>query len=239
MTTSSSGPGRILLVEDDEVVRDLHNAVLIGAGYDTRTAGTLAELRAHTGRSKFDIILLDLRLPDGNALDVIPELRGMTRAGIVVATSSRDQQDRLSGLESGADDYLEKPIHPRELLARIRNLSTRLNGAADSPGRDTVFHFEGWTADLVSRKIAFRDGRDVHLTESEFRLLEALIRQDGKPIHRERLVTLISDDEEITTRAVDKVVYRTRVKLHAYIGNAAPLIETVHGFGYRLVARRL
>jgi DNA-binding response OmpR family regulator len=239
VTPPKADEARVLLVEDDEIPRDLHNAVLLGAGFDTATAGTLAELRDQVGRSRFDVVLLDLRLPDGNALEIIPEIRQNTSAGIIVATSSRDEHDRLAGLEGGADDFLIKPVHPRELLARIRNLLTRLRATAALATTDTLHRFEGWTADMVARKISFQDGRDVHLTESEFRLLEALIKGEGKPIHRDRLVALISDDEEVTTRAVDKVVYRTRIKLHTYLGNAAPLIETVHGYGYRFIAKRV
>lgn len=238
MASSLEQAGRVLLVEDDEIARDLHNAVLLGAGFETETAGSLADVRDRIASTRFDIVLLDLRLPDGNGLDIIADIRASTSAGVIVATSSQNEHDRLIGLEAGADDYLLKPLHPRELLARIRNLLTRLR-SADESATPTIYRFEGWTADLVSRKVTFRNGADEHLTESEFRLLEVLIKNHGKPVHRDRLVSLISDDEEITTRAVDKVVYRTRLKLHAHLGNAAPLIETVHGYGYRFIARAL
>lgn len=239
VTQGRTDPGRVLLVEDEATVRELHDAILVSAGFVTEVAETLAEMHRCLGAARFDIVLLDLRLPDGNALDAIPRIRATTSAGIIVATSSRDGGDRLAGLENGADQFLEKPIHPRELLARVRNVIGRLRAVdAALPGH-AVHRFEGWTADLPARKVRFNDGRDVHLTDGEFRLLEALIRNLGKPVHRDRLITLLSDDDEATARAVDKAVYRTRLKMHAFLGHATPLIETVHGFGYRLVARPL
>ncbi|MFC3228093.1 response regulator transcription factor [Marinibaculum pumilum] len=236
--SEQSEQGRILLVEDEPTVRDLHDAILVSAGFATRVADNLAEMRRELRRSRYDIVLLDLRLPDGNALDAIPEIRANTSAGIIVATSSRDQGERLSGLERGADQFLEKPIHPRELLARVRNVIGRLR-TPDGSQEALVYRFEGWTADLLARKVTFADGGDVHLTDREFRLLEALIRNGDRPVHRERLIALLSGDDEATDRAVDKVVYRTRLKLHEHLGNNAPLIETVHGYGYRLIARSL
>ncbi|MEQ8348018.1 MAG: response regulator transcription factor [Sneathiellaceae bacterium] len=239
MTQGRIEPGRILLVEDEPTVRELHDAILVSAGFQTEVAETLAAMHERLGASRFDVVLLDLRLPDGNALDAIGRIRSTTSAGIIVATSSRDGDDRLTGLENGADQFLQKPIHPRELLARVRNVIGRLRSAAPAEQAAPVHRFEGWTADLMARRIVFNDGREIHLTDGEFRLLEALIRNLGKPVHRERLIALLSDDEEATLRAVDKAVYRTRLKMHAVLGSAVPVIETVHGFGYRLVARPL
>jgi len=236
--SEQSEEARILLVEDEPTVRDLHEAILVSAGFATRVADNLADMRRELRRSRYDIVLLDLRLPDGNALDAIPEIRANTSAGIIVATSSRDQGERLAGLERGADQFLEKPIHPRELLARVRNVIGRLR-SPDGIQEALVYRFEGWTADLLARKVTFADGGDVHLTDREFRLLEALIRNGDKPVHRERLIALLSGDDDATERAVDKVVYRTRLKLHEHLGHNAPLIETVHGYGYRLIARSL
>ncbi|WP_142846180.1 response regulator transcription factor [Telmatospirillum sp. J64-1] len=239
MTGETRSKGRILLVEDEETVRDLHGAVLLSAGFETESAATLAELRRRIGSRRFDLVLLDLRLPDGNALDAVAEIRQTTSAGIIIATSSQDQKDRLEGLESGADEYLEKPVHPRELLARVNNLLGRLRDAGAVQGQSMVYRFEGWTVDLLARKVQFHAGGDVSLTENEFRLLEALIRNNGKPVHRDRLLSLWDDNEDITARAIDKAVYRMRLKLHAGLGQAAPLIETVHGYGYSFIARPL
>ena len=230
---------RVLLVEDEEITQVLHNAVLSGAGFETDIVTTVAELRNYIGRVKFDVVVMDLRLPDGNALEIVSEIRRNTSAGIIVVTSSRDRHDRWDGLERGADEYLEKPVHPRELLARVNNLVGRLQETRTEVAGDMVHRFEGWTVDLVARKVWFHKGGDVYLTEGEFRLLESLIRNLGKPVHRDRLLTLLSDDEEVTARAVDKAVYRVRIKLHAVLGSAAPLIETVRGFGYLLTATRL
>ncbi|MBB2202267.1 response regulator transcription factor [Gluconacetobacter tumulisoli] len=229
----------LLLVEDDEITRDLHSAVLIGAGFNVNTAGTLSELRRQIGHARFDVILLDLRLPDGNALELVSDLRSISSAGIIVITSNPAATDRLKGLESGADQYLEKPVHPRELVACVRNLSTRVRTAAFADKNAPVYYFEGWSVDLSARKVFANSGKSISLTENEFRILDAMIRNGSKPLHRDRILALMNDDEEITTRAVDKAIYRMRIKLRAVHDSSTPLIETVHGFGYRLTARRL
>lgn len=236
---NSSSPGRVLLVEDDAISRELHNAILLSAGFETEAVQSIAELLQTIKRSRFDIIILDLGLPDGNALDVVPEIRESTSAGIIVATASTDRDDRLAGLEGGADEFLEKPVHPRELLARVRNLAARLQSVRSEEAPGTTHHFEGWQVDLITRKVSFQNGNEVSLTTNEIRLLDTLIRNIGKPVHRDRLISIMSDDEDVTSRAVDKVVYRMRLKLHAFLGRSAPVIETVHSYGYRFIARRL
>ncbi len=230
---------RVLLVEDEETVLQLHGAVLVGAGCVVDEAPTLACFRDRIARSRYDIVLLDLCLPDGNALEAISEIRRGTSAGIIVATSNRDPDDRLTGLEQGADEYLEKPVHPRELVARVRNLAGRLAVVKREEKMELVHHFQGWSVDLAARTVRLHDGDTLQLTENEFRLLDVLIRNAAKPVHRERLLTALGSDEEATDRAVDKAIYRLRVKLHAVLGHATPLIETVHGFGYRFIAEIL
>ncbi|GBQ22156.1 response regulator transcription factor [Gluconacetobacter sacchari] len=229
----------LLLVEDDEITRDLYSAILIGAGFTVKTAGTLSELRQQAYQARFDIILLDLRLPDGNALELISELRNVSSAGIIVITSSAEATDRLKALESAVDQYLEKPLHPRELVACVRNLSFRIQGTKIADKGTTAYHFEGWSVDLSARKIFNSTGKSVSLTKNEFRILDALISNATKPLHRDRILFLMSDDEDITTRAVDKAIYRLRLKLQAVHNTTPSPIATVHGFGYRLTAKRL
>lgn len=233
-------PGiQVLLVEDEESTRQLHGAILVGAGCSVEEVATLAGLREKIAHSRFDIILLDLRLSDGNTLELVSEIRRVTSAGIIIATASPATEDRLKGLEQGADEYLQKPVHPRELVARVRNLAARLAATPRDAHAELVHHFEGWSVDLAARAVKFHNGESIHLTENEFRLLNLLIRNPSKPVHRERLLTMLDSDEGATERAVDKAIYRLRVKIHAILGGASPLIETVHGFGYKFVARRL
>jgi len=230
---------RVLLVEDDETTLRLHGAILVGAGCTVDEAASLARLRDRIASARYEIVLLDLCLPDGNALELISEIRRGTSAGIIVATSNHDPDDRLAGLERGADEYLQKPVHPRELVARVRNLAARLAGPPPDARAGLVHHFQGWSVDLAARTVSFHRGAAQHLTENEFRLLDVLIRNAPRPVHRERLLAVLGSDDEATDRAVDKAIYRLRVKLHAVLGHAAPLIETVHGFGYRFIAETL
>ena len=231
--------GRVLLVEDDEVVSGLHSAVLNSAGFETETVQNVEETQGLVGRRKFDVVLLDLNLPDGNGIGLVERIRRETSAGIIVITGTQDRRARLASLELGADGYLEKPVNPRELVVRVRNLMARLRSASEEGVDPAIRRFEGWTFNPIAREISFKDGEVARLTENEYRLLDILIRNTGLPVHRERLVAAICGDGGISDRAVDKLVYRTRVKLHEYLGSKAPLIETVHGFGYRFVAERV
>ncbi|MEQ8334065.1 response regulator transcription factor [Nisaea sp.] len=235
MTGFESDTGRILLVEDNDAARDILSAILVSAGYQTTTATTLAEARTHIEHEEFDVVVIDLQLPDGNGLSLINPVRQNSNAGIVVATASADFRNRLVGLESGADEYLEKPVHPRELVARIRNLMTRLEQRRSVP-EATRFEFDGWFIDLIARKVFFDSGASENLTESEFRIMEVLVRNCGHAVHRDRILAAMDEDGDATPRAVDKALYRTRLKLHAHLGSKANIIETVHGVGYRLVA---
>lgn len=230
---------RLLLVEDDEITRNLYTAILVGAAFHVTAVDTLFALRQQIAQTRFDIILLDLGLPDGNGLELISELRSASASGIIVITSSREATNRLKGLESGADQFLEKPLHPRELIACVRNLLTRLRPSTTNPKNTSVFYFDGWSVDLTLRKATSTNGNYIYLTENEFRILDAMIKNAPKPLHRDRILALLSDDEEITTRAVDKAIYRMRQKLKSIYDAPLPLIEAVHGFGYRLNAKRL
>ncbi|MBO1326096.1 response regulator transcription factor [Acetobacter sp. TBRC 12305] len=235
---ADTGMARVLIVEDDEITRNLYEAVLVGAGFATEAVGSLADLQARINQERFDVILLDLRLPDGNALKLVSKLRSTTSAGIIVVTSSSEAADRLKGLESGADEYVEKPLHPRELIARVRNLATRLHEIVRPVPGSPVHCFEGWTVDLEARNICLETGAKIHLTENEFRLLDILIRSAPKPVSRDRLLAGLRHDGTVTARAVDKAIYRIRSKLQRIRG-VMPLIETAHGLGYRLVDKQM
>lgn len=229
---------RVLLVEDEETTLAIHEAVLSSAGFETVAVRTLAELKVLIGKMKFDIILLDLRLPDGNSLDLVPEIRTRTSAGIIVATSSPDIQDRWRGLESGADEYLTKPVHPRELLARTSNLARRLTAAGTAMADENVHRFEGWSVDLAARRVSVSAGKEFSLTENEFRILEVLIRNVARPVHRDRLAAILNGEEN-SARAVDKTIYRLRLKFHAVLGRSALFIKTAQGVGYTLISRKV
>lgn len=238
--TNSIEDFQVLLADSDEAVLAAHRALLSDAGYSVDTITTRAQLCGRLDPAGFDVILLEPRLTDGSALDLIAEIRHRTSAGIIVVTANRDPDDRWHGLESGADDYLEKPVHPRDLLARLNNLIGRLHRVRETmPQADDLHRFEGWTADLIVRKIWSQTGGEVYLTGNEFRVLEVLIRSPTKPVHRDRLLAVLSDGDDITARAVDKTICRMRAKFAAILGDGRPLIKTIHGFGYLLVTKRL
>jgi len=216
---------RVLVVEDDaEVAASLH-ALLANDGYTPTVARSLAEARAADARS-FDVVLLDWRLPDGEGIDFLKELRKTSDVPVLMVTARVDVIDRVLGLEIGADDYVTKPVEPRELLARVK---ARLRGRTKEAAAPPLLEAHAIRVDLHSREVTFR-GTSVSLTKMELELLVLLLKNPGRVFSREELLNQVwGFDRAPTTRTVDTHVAVLRSKL------APDLIESVRGIGYRLV----
>jgi two-component system OmpR family response regulator len=222
-----------LLVEDDARLAALTREYLEGHGVvvtiasDGRTG--LTEAIAH----RFDVVLLDLMLPEKSGLDVCRELRGRSDVPIIVLTARGEEADRVLGLELGADDYLAKPYSPRELLARIRAVVRRARGRA-GPSLEVV-KVGGLVVDPGARRATY-DGRDLALTGYEFALLEALAKRAGRVLSREQLMEMARGNaEESFDRSIDVHVSRLRHKL-GDDPKRPRLLKTVRGAGYLLAA---
>ena len=188
---------------------------------------TAAELRARLPVLMPDIVLLDINLPDADGIALARELRLGEQCGLIFVTSRDSDEDVLSGLEAGGDDYVSKPINLRTLLARIRSVLRRT--------RETVITFDGWILDPVRRELFRPDGKMVELTSGEFNILAALASKMMQPLSRDFLLDVISnrDPREISGHTVDNLIVRLRRKMQ-YEGAAAP-IATVRGVGYALM----
>ena len=215
---------RVLIVEDDPMIGRAVASGLGGAGYavDWVRDGAAAELALANGT--YDLALLDLGLPRKDGLDV---LKGVRRAKLdvpVVIITARDAlSDRVAGLDSGADDYLVKPFDLDELLARVRAVIRRRAGRG-SP----EIAYGALTLDPVQRKVLFR-GTPVELSAREFAVLEALLRQPGAVVSRERLEDAVYGwGEEVGSNSVEVHLHHLRRKLDA------ALIRNVRGVGYRV-----
>jgi len=216
---------RILVVEDEHPIREGLVERLGREGYRATGAATLAEgmerLEIHP-----DLVVLDRRLPDGEGLDLLRELRRQGRRTPVIVLSARGQpEDRVEGLEDGADDYVTKPFHLRELVARVRAvLSRAAEGEEPEGGR---IRFGDYELDLGARLLRRGRGR-IALRKTEFDLLLYLARHPGRAIPRNELLDRVWGYERYpTTRTVDYHVLALRKKIDA--GH----IVTVHGIGYR------
>ena len=179
----------------------------------------------------FDVLLLDLMLPDANGLDLCRWVREKSTLPVIMLTAQGDPASRIVGLELGADDYLPKPFEPRELVARINAVLRRSGTARAAPAGDKspAQRFEGWVFDRLGRQLTSPQNVIVALSSAEFRLLCAFADNPRRVLSRERLLDLShSPGVDVTDRAVDLAVSRLRQKF----GDAAAIIRTVRGEGY-------
>ena len=227
-----------LLVDDDAELRTLVSDYLRGYGMRVTTAASGAALKhlLHAGGSApgdpYDVLLLDLMLPDANGLDLCRWVRGHSALPIIMLTAQGDPASRVVGLELGADDYLPKPFEPRELVARIGAVLRRSAGAVRGATPATRVRFKGWTFDRLARALHSPQQVVVALSAAEFRLLAAFVDHPRRVLGRDRLLELSRDGaDEITERAIDLAVSRLRQKLGDAPRDGA-LIRTVRGEGY-------
>jgi DNA-binding response OmpR family regulator len=223
---------RLLVVEDDPDIAASLRALLEREGYSVVQAGSIAEARVAL-REDLDGMLLDWRLPDGEGIDLLKEIRKTSDLPVLMVTARVDVIDRVLGLEIGADDYVTKPVEPRELLARLRARlrAHRRTGAAPSavPAPRRRIERSGVSLDLDTREVTF-EGRAIPTTRMEFGMLAVLLEHPGRVFSREELLNRVWGYERTpTTRTVDTHVVQLRTKLRP------ELIESVRGIGYRFV----
>jgi DNA-binding response OmpR family regulator len=220
---------RLLLVEDEIDIQSFLRHSLEEAGYEVETApdGKTAERLAVD--HPFDILVVDLGLPDQDGIGLILRLRQMgVSAPVLILSARRSVDDRVRGLEQGGDDYLTKPFALAELLARLRNLLKRNNPAGEAT-RLRVMDLE---LDLLRRE-AFRGGQALQLTQQEFVLLEYLCRNAGRVVTRSMILDKVWGMRiQPDTNVVDVHIYRLRGKVDG-VGQQ-PLIRTMRGVGYVL-----
>ena len=159
----------ILAVEDDEQVQELLSDCLSHEGFRVTIAATGAAMMEALAAESPDLILLDLRLPDGDGLALVRQLRSESQLPVIILSGKVEEVDRIVGLELGADDYLTKPFNPRELLARIKAVLRRAGEAGVTRGAEglrAVVSFSGWQFDLTAQRLMSSDGRDVDLTKA-------------------------------------------------------------------------
>lgn len=215
---------RVLLIEDDERIGSAVREQVSDVGHAVDWVLTLADARAYYQSVSYDLLLLDLSLPDGHGLDFLRQFRRHhADSGILILTAHDRLSDRIDGLDAGADDYLVKPFDLEELTARIRAVARRRNIVASEPV--TV---GGLMIDTTARQVS-RDGETINLTAREWALLERLLRRSGAIVSKGELEQSLYDfDREVDVNAIEALVSRLRKKL------GQPAIVTVRGLGYRL-----
>ncbi len=225
-------PRKVLVVDDDRKLVDLVRLYLERDGYAVLTAYDGRQALEISRRRAPDLIVLDLMLPAVDGLDVCRILRAESLVPIIMLTARTTEEDRLLGLDLGADDYVTKPFSPRELVARVRAVLRR--AAAAAPGTPSALHFGDLRIDFTRHAVQI-GATPLRLTPKEFKLLETLVRAPGRAFSRlELLEQVFGYDYEGLERTVDVHVMNLRRKLTP--DPAMPsYIETVFGVGYKFV----
>ena len=226
---------RVLVVDDDPEIAALLSRYLGSHGLAVRVAGDGARLRAALDAADFDVVLLDLGLPDMDGMALVGELRARWSGPVIIVSGRGDAVERVVGLELGADDYVSKPFDLRELLARIRSVLRRAQPVHEPP-HPMRLAFDGLALDLAARQLSGRDGTPIALTTGEFELLRALLAHPFEVLSRDALMNAMHGrDAGPYDRAIDMQVGRLRRKLE--LDPADPrLIKAVRGAGYMLAA---
>jgi len=227
----------LLLVEDDPVTRRRMSEYFRREDFLVSEAGDGAAMQRILGERRVDLVLLDINLPGEDGLSLARMLRVTEDVAIIMVTGRDEEIDRIVGLEIGADDYVTKPFHPRELLARVKNVlrRTRDGSGPASPKFDSM-EFEGWRLDLETRRLTNPSGEDAELTRAELDLLAVLVSEAGRTLSRDRLMPRVTRREwSPEDRTIDVLVRRLRRKLESD-PSSPRLIQTVHGEGYQFTA---
>jgi len=223
----------VLVVDDEREICEVLREYLVSEGYLVSVAHDGEDMRRVMTQSRVELVLLDVVLPGKDGMSLARSLRAeYPNIGIIMLTGRGDTMDRIIGLELGADDYLVKPFHLRELLARIKSISRRIEPADPPSTGDARLHFAGWHLDLAARELVSPDGDSIRLTGGEFALLAAFAANAHRVLSRDRLLDLVSGREAGPfDRTIDVQVGRLRRKLGDDPRNPA-IIKTVRGGGY-------
>jgi len=226
--------GHILVVDDQKEICDMVQDYLSSEGYRVSIAHDGGGMRRAIAQSPVDLVILDLMLPGEDGLTLARGLREESSVGIIILTGRGETVDRIIGLEMGADDYLPKPFHLRELLARVKSVLRRVSSrsAEGAPAQRSQARFAGWHLDLSSRELFSPSGKEVRLTTGEFDLLAAFVNNANQVLTRDRLLDLARNREAGPfDRTIDVQVGRLRRKLEDDPQKPS-MIKTVRGTGY-------
>ena len=215
----------ILVVDDDDGIRTLVKKYLNENNYLVTTANSAEDAKEKTKIIKFDLIILDIMMPGKNGLEFIQENKKKLDTPIILLTAKGEPNERIEGLETGADDYLPKPFEPKELILRIQNIIKKTN----RHDQKRVIDFENVKIDL-NKQLIFRDKLEYKINNTEKTILEKMINNPGKTFSREDIGLLIDLEKE---RSIDVIITRLRKKIEIDPKNPK-FLQTIRGAGYVL-----
>ncbi|MGA2792594.1 MAG: response regulator [Roseiarcus sp.] len=237
MTRSEDAAIHILVVDDDSRIRQMLTRYFAQEGYQIAAAADGAAMREYLTTNRVDVVLLDVVMPGDDGLTLARQIRAHSDVGIIMLTGRGEVMDRVVGLEVGADDYIAKPFHLREVLARVKSVVRRRKptsepAAPQQTQYDEVIRFDGWLLDIGRRRLVAPKGDAVPLTTGEFDLLATLAKYPGRIFGRETLMDLTRGRTfEAYDRTIDAQIARLRKKIEGDPKNPA-LIKSVRGVGY-------
>ncbi len=232
---------KVLVVEDEPSIAENIAYALTTEGFEPVCCGTGEEARRALAGGDVALVILDLGLPDVSGFDLLREIRTTSSVPLIVETARAEEVDRVVGLEMGADDYIVKPISPRELTARVRAVLRRAagRGPAGAPAAGPAPKPGGAAFEIDEARYVIRyHGEPLELSRYEFRLLRVLARNPGRVYSREQLLAQISEEPEMSLdRTIDTHVKTLRRKLEAVRPGDSPIV-THRGIGYSLQETR-
>jgi two-component system, OmpR family, response regulator len=228
---------RVLVVDDNDSLRQFVSQILIRQGFEVSSAHDGEEMDIVLARSGIDLILLDSIMPKEDGLSILKRLSRGHHPPIIMLSARSEDLDRIRGLELGADDYMAKPFNPDELVARIRAVLRR-NSGPQAPAAENISRFFGWELDNIRRQLKSPGGRTLVLSNAEFALMRVFIDHPGRPLSREQIMRHMRELEDDTVeRAIDSLISRLRRKMERADPEAEAdeaLIRTIYGTGYML-----
>lgn len=221
----------VLIVDEDREHRVAIAAALEQHGFRVTTTGNGPAMQRALERARIDLVLVD-PATGGDGSRLYRQLRATSDVPYIVVSRRADALDRILGLEMGAEDYLAKPAHPRELLARMRNVLRRAGGSHAGTSRERLYRFAGWQFDSVGRELRAPDGATLPMRNSEYRVLAILLAHGNQVVARQKLVELARGrDAGPFDRSIDVRISRLRQLLRDD-ARGPRIIKTVHGEGY-------
>ncbi len=222
-------PLHILVVDDDPDLRELISSFLSQNGYAVSEAANGQEMDVALGAKSIDLIILDFMMPGEDGLSICKRLITQGGPPVIMVSARGEEVDRIVGLELGADDYLGKPFHPRELLARIRAVMRRADKHRSE--HSALTQFFGWQLDNLKRLLIRPDGVQVALSNTEFELLRVFLDRPGRALSRDQILDFLHGaNSENYDRAIDVQISRLRRKLND--DTQDEIIRTIRGIGY-------
>jgi len=229
----------ILIIDDEPSICELVTEYLGDNDMRVTSRASGKDLFDVIDREAIDLVLLDLKLPGEDGMQLARAVRERATIPIILLTGRKEEVDRVMGLELGADDYVTKPFSPRELLARVRAVLRRYQVQSTLPERDNTrraFRFAGWELNIRTRRLVSPQGESVELSNGELSLLNALCRAPQRVLTRDQLLSMSRLHEaEVYDRSIDVQIRRLRLKMEADPANPR-LIVTERGAGYRLAS---